>query len=89
MFASSQEALSLTETIHDNLNTGNTTLSEMSKYYFDGQGKAVRPALTLIMSGACNSHLKVNHGVLNHLIRLREGFKNENKNKIFEFSIGL
>jgi len=67
VFASSQEALSLTETIHDNLNTGNTTLSEMSKYYFDGQGKAVRPALTLIMSGACNSHLKVSSPQLEHL----------------------
>jgi len=31
----------------------------MSEYYFDGQGKAVRPALTLIMAGAVNNHLKV------------------------------
>ena len=31
----------------------------MSTYYFDGQGKAVRPALTLIMAGAVNAHLKV------------------------------
>ena len=31
----------------------------MSRYYFDGEGKAMRPALTLIMARACNSHLKV------------------------------
>ena len=31
----------------------------MSRYYFDGKGKAMRPALTLIMARACNSHLKV------------------------------
>ena len=34
-------------------------LQEMSQYYFDGEGKAVRPALTLIMARAVNSHLKV------------------------------
>ena len=32
---------------------------DMSRYYFDGEGKAMRPALTLIMARACNSHLKV------------------------------
>ena len=31
----------------------------MARYYFDGEGKAMRPALTLIMARACNSHLKV------------------------------
>jgi len=45
--------------IHDHLVTGDQTLQEMSTYYFDGQGKGVRPALTLIMAGACNAHLKV------------------------------
>ena len=55
-----QEALALTEQIHREMMNPNQTLDEMSKYYFDGQGKAVRPALTLIMAGACNSHLQVN-----------------------------
>ena len=59
VFASSQEALALTEEIHRQMRNPNTVLDQMSKYYFDGQGKAVRPALTLIMAGACNSHLKV------------------------------
>jgi len=59
VFASSQEALALTEQIHREMMNPNKTLDEMSKYYFDGQGKAVRPALTLIMAGACNSHLQV------------------------------
>jgi len=59
VFASSQEALALTEEIHGHMSNPNKTLDQMSKYYFDGQGKAVRPALTLIMAGACNSHMKV------------------------------
>merc|ERR1712154_307581 len=58
VFASSQEALALTERIHAEMRNPNQTLDEMSRYYFDGQGKAVRPALTLIMAGACNSHLQ-------------------------------
>jgi len=45
--------------IHSHLVTGEQDLQEMSTYYFDGQGKAVRPALTMIMAGAVNSHLKV------------------------------
>ncbi|XP_045615437.1 all trans-polyprenyl-diphosphate synthase PDSS1 [Procambarus clarkii] len=32
-------------------------LYEIAKYYFDGQGKAVRPMITLLMSRAINSHL--------------------------------
>lgn len=59
VFASSQESLALTDKIHRELSNMNKTLDDMSKYYFDGQGKALRPALTFIMAGACNSHLKV------------------------------
>ena len=62
MMAAFQEALALTEQIHREMKNPNQTLDEMSKYYFDGQGKAVRPALTLIMAGACNSHLQVIFG---------------------------
>ncbi|XP_042204143.1 all trans-polyprenyl-diphosphate synthase PDSS1-like [Homarus americanus] len=32
-------------------------LYEIAKYYFDGQGKAVRPMITVLMSRAINSHL--------------------------------
>ncbi|XP_064112215.1 all trans-polyprenyl-diphosphate synthase PDSS1-like isoform X1 [Macrobrachium nipponense] len=32
-------------------------LDEISKYYFDGQGKAVRPLITVLMSRAINYHL--------------------------------
>lgn len=59
-----QEALALTEQIHREMMNPNRTLDEMSKYYFDGQGKAVRPALTLIMAGACNSHLQVHCAII-------------------------
>ena len=62
MMTAFQEALALTEQIHREMKNPNQTLDEMSKYYFDGQGKAVRPALTLIMAGACNSHLQVIFG---------------------------
>jgi len=45
--------------IHNHLATAEHNLQEMSEYYFDGQGKAVRPTLTLMMAGAVNAHLKV------------------------------
>eukprot|EP00090_Calanus_glacialis_P018387 TRINITY_DN2852_c0_g1_i4.p1 TRINITY_DN2852_c0_g1~~TRINITY_DN2852_c0_g1_i4.p1 ORF type:complete len:380 (-),score=126.18 TRINITY_DN2852_c0_g1_i4:98-1237(-) len=45
--------------IHNHLVNPDQDLQEMSTYYFDGQGKAVRPALTLIMAGAVNAHLKM------------------------------
>ncbi|XP_045118501.1 all trans-polyprenyl-diphosphate synthase PDSS1-like [Portunus trituberculatus] len=32
-------------------------LKEIAKYYFDGQGKAVRPLITVLMSRAINTHL--------------------------------
>ena len=74
LFATSQETGVLTQEIHHHLKIPNhklevclpgwssvkcEMLQEMSQYYFDGEGKAVRPALTLIMARAVNSHLKV------------------------------
>ncbi len=38
-------------------NNNNNILSNVSRYYFDGQGKSVRPKLTETMSEAVNSHL--------------------------------
>ena len=32
-------------------------LCEMSKYYFDGQGKAIRPVIALTLSHAMNTHV--------------------------------
>jgi geranylgeranyl pyrophosphate synthase len=32
-------------------------LRDMATYYFDGQGKAVRPVLTQMMARAVNAHL--------------------------------
>ena len=38
---------------------GLAMLDTMAKYYFDGEGKTLRPALTLAMAAACNHHLQV------------------------------
>jgi len=59
LFATAQETGALTEEIHRQLKISNQKLEEISQYYFDGEGKAMRPALTLIMARACNSHLKL------------------------------
>ena len=45
--------------IHHQLTNANKTLESMSRYYFDGQGKNLRPRLSLAMSRAVNSHLGV------------------------------
>ena len=45
--------------IHRQLDTGcgRGNLSYLSRYYFDGRGKSVRPKLTETMSEAVNAHL--------------------------------
>ena len=45
--------------IHHQLTNANKTLESMSRYYFDGQGKNLRPRLSLAMARAVNSHLGV------------------------------
>ena len=45
--------------IHQELTNANKTLESMSRYYFDGQGKNLRPRLSLAMARAVNSHLGV------------------------------
>ena len=42
---------------NSNNNNNNTTLAKVSRYYFDCQGKSIRPKLTETMSEAVNSHL--------------------------------
>ena len=61
---SGQETASLVSSIHGHLTTGTgepglARLDTMAKYYFDGEGKTLRPALALAMAAACNHHLQV------------------------------
>ena len=49
--------LHLHHDIHHHLANTNKTLELMSQYYFDGQGKNLRPRLSLAMARAVNSHL--------------------------------
>ncbi|XP_078378555.1 all trans-polyprenyl-diphosphate synthase PDSS1-like isoform X2 [Oculina patagonica] len=46
----------LCEAIKKELNSSITPLREVSHYYFDGQGKYIRPMIVLLAAGACNSH---------------------------------
>ncbi|XP_014240359.1 decaprenyl-diphosphate synthase subunit 1 [Cimex lectularius] len=51
------------KTVHANIrqallvHTNSDELERISTYYFDGQGKSIRPALTLLMARALNYHL--------------------------------
>ena len=36
--------------------TDNQLLKDIASYYFDGQGKAVRPVITCLTARAINSH---------------------------------
>ena len=49
--------LHLHHEIHHHLANTNKTLESMSQYYFDGQGKNLRPRLSQAMARAVNSHL--------------------------------
>ena len=51
--------LHLHQDIHHHLTNTNKTLESMSRYYFDGQGKNLRPRLSLAMARAVNTHLGV------------------------------
>ena len=55
--------------IHHQLTNANKTLESMSRYYFDGQGKNLRPRLSLAMSRAVNSHLGVSSARVTDLQR--------------------
>ncbi|XP_055003433.1 all trans-polyprenyl-diphosphate synthase PDSS1 isoform X3 [Sorex araneus] len=46
----------LYEDIQKELLVSTTELKEMSTYYFDGKGKALRPVIVVLMARACNSH---------------------------------
>lgn len=38
------------------LNTSIRPLRDVSHYYFDGQGKYIRPMIVLLTAEACNNH---------------------------------
>ncbi|CAB3367138.1 Hypothetical predicted protein [Cloeon dipterum] len=46
------------------INTNQKLLQTISTYYFDGQGKAFRPMLAILMARAVNCHLDVHNGKL-------------------------
>ena len=58
-FTPTIESSVLAQEIHHHLSCNNEDLDVMAKYYFDGQGKSVRPAVTMTMASAVNSHLGV------------------------------
>jgi geranylgeranyl pyrophosphate synthase len=41
-------------------------LGEMAVYYFDGEGKFIRPRLAITMANAVNNHLQVRAGAGHH-----------------------
>lgn len=45
--------------LDEHLEQKSSLLNPISKYYFDGKGKALRPRLILAMSEAVNSHLGI------------------------------
>jgi len=47
----------LVSDIHHSLKRSDALLNEMSVYYFNGEGKFIRPRLTGTMAGAINAHL--------------------------------
>ncbi|XP_029194917.2 all trans-polyprenyl-diphosphate synthase PDSS1-like isoform X1 [Acropora millepora] len=46
----------LCDRIRKELNTSINSLREVSHYYFDGNGKYIRPMIVLLAAGACNKH---------------------------------
>ncbi|XP_050407056.1 all trans-polyprenyl-diphosphate synthase PDSS1 isoform X1 [Patella vulgata] len=50
---------SLTDEIRQEFSTASKELCEVVEYYFDGQGKAFRPMVVLLMSHACNKHINL------------------------------
>lgn len=46
----------LCERIKKELSTSVRPLRDVSHYYFDGQGKYIRPMIVLLTAGACNNH---------------------------------
>lgn len=54
----------LCEIIRKELDTSIRPLKEVSHYYFDGQGKYIRPMIVLLSAGACNIHTSNSSAIL-------------------------
>lgn len=54
----------LCETIKKELNSSIKPLRDVSQYYFDGQGKYIRPMIVLLTAEACNTHTSKNRKIL-------------------------
>jgi len=50
--------------IHQELQSQNQALELISKYYFDGKGKAFRPVIVVLMARALNSHIQGSEALL-------------------------
>lgn len=46
------------------LQTDELDLCDVTKYYFDGQGKALRPTITILMAKAINSHIHGHESII-------------------------
>ena len=53
------------------LNTSINSLREVSHYYFDGNGKYIRPMIVLLAAGACNKHTRNKRFVFVHYEELK------------------
>jgi geranylgeranyl pyrophosphate synthase len=40
-------------------------LEEIACYYFDGQGKVIRPVITVLVARAVNKHISKQHRLMN------------------------
>ncbi|KAF2346556.1 Polyprenyl synthetase, partial [Trinorchestia longiramus] len=45
-------------------------LQEISSYYFDGQGKVIRPVITVLVARAVNQHISKQHRLLNSQLEI-------------------
>ncbi|KAI0220029.1 Decaprenyl-diphosphate synthase subunit 1 [Lamellibrachia satsuma] len=55
------DILALSDNIKKELSTDFCELRDISHYHFDGQGKAFRPMVVLLMARACNLHYRPTH----------------------------
>ncbi|XP_046635170.1 all trans-polyprenyl-diphosphate synthase PDSS1-like [Daphnia pulicaria] len=55
-----QDLTGLYNGIRESLSETQATLVPIAQYYFDGQGKAIRPVITMLMAKAINYHLGEN-----------------------------
>ncbi len=49
-------------TVFQALRTGHPSIEELAEYHFDGQGKAFRPMVVMLVARACNQHSGTNSG---------------------------